>query len=91
MLWKNNEQLFLFNLSDLTSEEVMISFSSIYWMSGFATLIMSTLFGSTRVITTEGFHPGLMLKIVEKYKVRQSILKTHLFQKIFKIYFHRLL
>lgn len=54
----------------------MMAFSSLYWLSGFGTLMVTTLCEMTRIITTEVFQPELMLQIVEKHKVRPSILKT---------------
>lgn len=48
-----------------------LSFSSLYWISGFVTLVSATLNGSVRIITTEKFSPGLILSLIEKYKINQ--------------------
>lgn len=53
----------------LETNDVMFCFSSLYWLSGFGTLIATTIRGATRIITTESFSPELLLRIVEKYKV----------------------
>lgn len=48
----------------------MSDFNSLYSLTGFGTLIATTILGSTRIITTEVFKPELMLEIIEKYQVR---------------------
>lgn len=53
-----------------TSDDVMMTFGSLYWLSGFTMLLLTTVFQMTRIITTEVFTPELLLRIVEKYKVR---------------------
>lgn len=71
----------------------MMAFSSLYWMSGFGTLMVTTLSELTRVITTELFQPELMLQIVEKHKVSSSIFKivTYLVVvELLNIHYHRL-
>lgn len=40
-----------------------------YWISGLICLLTGTLFGATRIITTEVFSPELQLRIIEQYKV----------------------
>ncbi len=57
----------------LLREDVMFCFSSLYWISGFGTLIATTITGATRIITTESFSPELFLYIVEKYKVTVAL------------------
>lgn len=49
--------------------DLFLCFSSLYWLSGFITLINTSIVGAIRVITTESFSPELFLYIVEKYKV----------------------
>lgn len=51
----------------------MLCFSSLYWISGFGTLVAATISGSTRIITTEKFYPELFFYIVEKYKVTVTL------------------
>lgn len=47
----------------------MLCFSSLHRFSGLATLLRATLYGATRIITTEQFVPDLQLRLIEKYKV----------------------
>lgn len=55
---------------DLTvMDDVMLCFSTLYWSSGYITLLNGTLTGATRIITTDAFSPELMLHLIEKYKV----------------------
>ncbi|XP_055297521.1 luciferin 4-monooxygenase-like [Sitodiplosis mosellana] len=49
--------------------DVMLCFSSLYWLSGLVILLKGTLCGATRIITTEAYSPELQLRIVEQYKV----------------------
>lgn len=44
-------------------------FSTLYWLSGLATLLTTTCQNITRVITTQPFAPDRLLDIVKKYKV----------------------
>lgn len=57
----------------MDSDDVMFCFSSLYWLSGFGTLISTTIRGTTRIITTESFSPELFLYIVQKYKVTVAL------------------
>lgn len=50
------------------SSDVMLCFSSLYWISGVVTLLAGTLCGATRIITSHGFSPELQLRLIEKYK-----------------------
>ncbi|XP_063707005.1 probable 4-coumarate--CoA ligase 1 [Culicoides brevitarsis] len=58
---------------DLCEEDTLLCFSSIYWVSGYMTLVMGTLVGSQRIITTEPYSPATMCRIVEKYKTTATI------------------
>lgn len=57
------------SLTDLSADDTTFCYSSLYWLSGLATLLFSTLHGGTRVITTAKFSPDNFLKAIEKYKV----------------------
>lgn len=57
-------------IDDIGLEDVSLCFSSLYWLSGLATLLFSTLQGCTRIITTDSFKPELLLRLIEEYKVR---------------------
>lgn len=47
----------------------MLCFDALHRFSGLATLLRATLYGATRIITTEQFTPDLQLRLIEKYKV----------------------
>lgn len=51
-----------------TSDDVLLSTSSLQWISGHNTLLLGTLSGATRIITTESFSPSLMLRLIGDYK-----------------------
>lgn len=67
-----NQLMFTFNF---TEDDIIMSFSSLYWLTGVIVLILGTFFRATRINSTEGFKPQLLLKIIEDYKVinRQTI------------------
>lgn len=64
-----------FGLSD--SSDVMLCFSSLYWLSGLMVLLKGTMCGSTRIITTEAYAPELQLSMMEKYKVTYAMNAPH--------------
>uniref|UniRef100_A0A336M4T4 CSON003268 protein n=1 Tax=Culicoides sonorensis TaxID=179676 RepID=A0A336M4T4_CULSO len=47
----------------------LFCFSSLYWISGMLSLMMSTISGMTRIITTEPFSGKRMCEIIENYKI----------------------
>lgn len=53
----------------VNSDDTMLCFSSLYWLSGLLTLLIGTLNGATRLITTELFSPELLFRLIEQYKV----------------------
>lgn len=53
----------------IQSQDVLLCFSQLYWISGTITLIWGTLFGATRVITIEKFSPELSFRLIPKYKI----------------------
>lgn len=57
----------------ISSTDVSLCFSSLYWVSGIFTLIRATISGVTRLITTDPFSPELQLRFIEKYKVTNTI------------------
>lgn len=57
------------SLLDITHEDIVLSFSSLYWISGILILISTTLNGSCRIITTEKFTPKSMLAMIEEHEV----------------------
>lgn len=53
-------------------DDVMLGLSSLFWTSGVLVLLLGTLYGSTRIITTDVFSPELQLRLIEKHKVTSS-------------------
>lgn len=57
----------------ISSIDVTLCFSSLYWISGLFTLIRGTITGTTRLITIEPFSPELQLRFIEQYKVTNTL------------------
>lgn len=65
------------SLNIIRSDDTILAFSSLYWLTGIISLIVGTLNGATRLITTEQFSPELQLRLIEKYKVTYMMNATH--------------
>lgn len=65
------------SLFDITHEDTILTFSSLYWISGVIILISSTLNGGCRIVTTEKFTPESMLTIIEEHKVTFFVSASH--------------
>ena len=63
--------------SMINCEDIMLCFSSLYWLSGSITLILGTLNGATRLITTKPFDPELQFNLIEKYRVTYTLNAAH--------------
>lgn len=59
--------------SSLRSDDILLSFSSLYWISGLACLLAGTLQGITRIVTTAPFSPATMLRCCSKYGVTVTL------------------
>lgn len=55
----------------LRSDDMVLIFSSLYWISGTMLLISSAIKGFCRLITTESFSVDLFLDMVEAHPVRK--------------------
>ncbi|CAD7089737.1 unnamed protein product [Hermetia illucens] len=53
----------------LEQTDILLCFSSLYWLSGVFSLLMGTILGLTRLVTSQPFTPELMLCLIEKYRV----------------------
>lgn len=51
--------------------DVMLGFSTIYWISGLLMYIAGGIKGVLRIVTTERFTPELLLEIIETHRVSQ--------------------
>ncbi|XP_035781232.1 luciferin 4-monooxygenase-like [Anopheles albimanus] len=47
----------------------ILAFSSLYWLSGFAVLLLGTIHRATRIITTEGFGAERALALLARHRV----------------------
>lgn len=59
------------------ADSVILCFSSLYWISGVGVLIIGTLFGMTRIITTDIYSPELQLRLIEKYRATITFNAPH--------------
>ncbi|XP_053699079.1 uncharacterized protein LOC128746054 [Sabethes cyaneus] len=60
------------NLSDIWpcyESDRVLCLSSLYWISGIGTLMTGTIAGATRIVTTEKFSAGMMINLIEQYRV----------------------
>jgi long-subunit acyl-CoA synthetase (AMP-forming) len=55
-------------------QEVLLVFSTLYWLSGVIFLICGTLYGGKRVVTTKNFDPDLMIDLINRFKVTTTLL-----------------
>lgn len=53
----------------MREDDVVLAFSTIYWISGLLLLINMAVKGYCRLITTDCFSPELALEIIEEHKV----------------------
>lgn len=63
----------------INSDDVVLCFSSLYWVSGVWILLYSTMSNATRIITTEPYSPEKFLKFIEEYKV------TYIFSSAYQL------
>lgn len=54
------------------SDDLLIIYSTTYWISGLVILISSAIKGFCRLITTEPFSADLFLHMIEAHPVRVS-------------------
>lgn len=53
----------------LSNQDVMLAFSSLYWVTGIMTLMQGTVAGAKRIVTTRPFSPDFLLDLIEQYKL----------------------
>lgn len=53
----------------MTGDDVVLSFSTIYWISGLLQVIATALITFCRLMTTERFTPELALDMIEEHRV----------------------
>lgn len=72
------------NLQLINSNDIFFCTSSLHWITGLASLLMGTLNGSTRIITTEPFSVEMQLRIIETYKVTVALGQSYHLLEILK-------
>uniref|UniRef100_A0A336LJY0 CSON008475 protein n=1 Tax=Culicoides sonorensis TaxID=179676 RepID=A0A336LJY0_CULSO len=60
----------------ITSSDRCFTFSSLFWVSGIANLLISTVKGACRVITTQKYSAELLFKLISKHKITQLCLAS---------------
>lgn len=60
-----------------SSNDVLLCFSSCYWISGIYNILFGTFYGGCRIQTTHIFSPDLQLRLIEQYKITATINATH--------------
>ncbi|XP_031627698.1 4-coumarate--CoA ligase 1-like [Contarinia nasturtii] len=58
-------------------DDVVLTFSTIYWISGLLQLICSAIKGFRRIITTERFSVELMLDMIEEHRITFFMSASH--------------
>lgn len=58
----------------ITSSDIIFNFSSLFWVSGLGNLLIATVKGACRVITTKPYSSDTMLDLIKKYKITQICL-----------------
>uniref|UniRef100_A0A336L9S7 CSON007177 protein n=1 Tax=Culicoides sonorensis TaxID=179676 RepID=A0A336L9S7_CULSO len=58
------------NYPKRTSQDIALIYSSLYWISGMAVTIHSTIVGYQRVVTTQPFTPKAFFDIIENYQIK---------------------
>lgn len=53
----------------INSSDILLAFSSLYWLSGWDVLLLGMLNGATRIITTQSYSPELQLQLIGRYRV----------------------
>uniref|UniRef100_A0A182PL24 AMP-dependent synthetase/ligase domain-containing protein n=1 Tax=Anopheles epiroticus TaxID=199890 RepID=A0A182PL24_9DIPT len=57
------------SLWHMTPSDCLLAFSSLYWLSGFASLIIGTVAQATRLITREPYTPELAVDMMQRHHV----------------------
>lgn len=65
--------LHFFKTSEPTHNDISLSFSTLFWISGISSLIEGTWSNNLRIITTDPFTPDLLFDLIEKYKISALI------------------
>lgn len=61
----------------LSADDVIFSYSTLHWISGWMCFLMGTLVGATRVITKQKPSAEFQLRLIEEYKITCVLNGTH--------------
>uniref|UniRef100_T1GZZ7 AMP-dependent synthetase/ligase domain-containing protein n=1 Tax=Megaselia scalaris TaxID=36166 RepID=T1GZZ7_MEGSC len=64
----------LFSIFTDTDQDIVLTFSSLYWLSGLMGFLNAGITGATHLLISEPFHPDLALHLIDKYKVTKTLL-----------------
>lgn len=70
--------------SSVTSDDILFAFSSLYWLSGIGAMLKGTIYGATRLITSQSFSPETLFRLIENYKITVLLIPTHQMQLALK-------
>lgn len=59
----------MLKITEIKYDDILLSFSSLYWFCGLYMLLKGTLNGATRITTAQEFTPELQLRLIEQYRV----------------------
>lgn len=59
------------------SDDTVLCFSSLYWLSGISQMFLTTISCALRVITTENYSPECFFDYIEKYRVTKIFASTY--------------
>ncbi|XP_065075003.1 probable 4-coumarate--CoA ligase 1 [Ochlerotatus camptorhynchus] len=66
----------LANFFQCNPSDRTLAFSTLYWLSGMFTLLTSTAWGATRIITRQTYDAELTLEIIERFRVSAVVLPS---------------
>lgn len=67
-------------------DDVVLTFSTIYWISGVIVLLAGAIKGYQRIITTDTFSPELFLEMISEHRVSTNKFKIEQYSKVKRCY-----
>lgn len=64
------------NFDIINANDVFFGTSSLYWSTGVSNIILGTINGATRIITSEPISPEMLMRIIEKHKVTVTFFQS---------------
>lgn len=68
-----NYNIFFLIFSLDTCEDVVLNFSSLYWLSGCFAMLICGITGATYLVITKTFTPEIALYLIDKYRVTKTM------------------